>query len=127
MKTKVTVSAEVFSKHHQAQVSESIKHVRPVEETTVKAQEPREFISTPMKQWLISDEEWDQPTEFADALTKIAKQLNKTADVEDLKDFLEFLCHPRTGQRYISMKLYSQCVIPRDISTVHKFHAHPPP
>ena len=115
MKKKVTVSAEIFSKHHQAPVSESIKHVRPAEERIVKAQEPREFISTPMEQRLISDEEWDPPTEFADMLTKIAKQLNKTADVEDLKDFLEFLCHPRTGQRYINIKLYSQCVTPRDI------------
>ena len=115
MKKKVTVSAEVFSKHHQAPVSESIKHVRPVEESILKAQEPREFISTPMEQRLVSDEEWDPPTEFADALTKIAKQLNKTADVEDLKDFLEFLCHPLTGQRYINIKLYSHCVTPRDI------------
>ena len=64
---------------------------------------------------LCTEEEWDPPTEFADVLTKIAKQLNKTADVEDLKDFLEFLCHPRTGQRYINIKLYSQCVTPRDI------------
>ena len=115
MKTKVTVSAEIFSKHHQAQVSESIKHIRPVEETAVKTQEPKEFISTPMEQQLVSDNEWDPPIEFADVLTKIAKQLNKTADVEDLKDFLEFLCHPHTGQRYINMKLYSQCVTPRDI------------
>ena len=59
-----------------------------------------------MEQRLVSDKEWDPPTEFADVLTKIAKQLNKTADVEDLKDFLEFLCHPRTGQRYINIKLY---------------------
>ena len=64
---------------------------------------------------LCTEEDWDPPTEFADVFTKIAKQLNKTADVEDLKDFLEFLCHPRTGQRYINIKLYSQCVTPRDI------------
>ena len=115
MKKKVTVFAEVFSKHHQAPVSESITHIRPMEEVTMKTQEPKEFISTHTEQQLISDEEWDPPTEFADVLTKIAKQLNKTADVEDLKDFLEFLCHPRTGQRYINIKLYSQCVTPRDI------------
>ena len=110
-----TVSAEGFSKHHQGQVSESIKHIRPVEETAVKTQEPKQFVSIPMEQRLVSDEEWDPPTEFADVLTKIAKQLNKTADVEDLKDFLEFLCHPHTVQRYANMKLYSQCVTPRDI------------
>ena len=115
MKKKVTVFSEVFSKHHQAPVSESITHIRPVEEATMKTQEPKEFIFTHTEQQLISDEEWDPPTEFADVLTKIAKQLNKTADVEDLKDFLEFLCHPRTGQRYINIKLYSQCVTPRDI------------
>ena len=111
----MTVFAEVFSKHHQAPVSESITHIRPVEEATMKTQEPKEFISTHTEQQLISDEEWDPPIEFAHMLTKIAKQLNKTADVEDLKDFLEFLCHPRTGQRYINIKLYSQCVTPRDI------------
>ena len=44
------VSAEGFSKHHQGQVSESIKHIRPVEETAVKAQEPKQFVSIPMEQ-----------------------------------------------------------------------------
>ena len=115
VRKKVTVSAEVFSKCHPGHVSESIKHIRPVEEVTVKTQEPKEFISAPREQRLVSDEEWDPPTEFADVLTKIARMLDKTADVEDLKDFLEFLCHPRTGQRYINIKLYSQCVTPRDI------------
>ena len=112
MKKKVTVSAEVFSKHHQPQISESIKHV---EETTVKTQKPKEFISTPMEIQLISEEEWDPPIEFAIVLAEIAEVLNKTANVEVLKNFLEFLCHPRTGLRYIDVELYKHCVTPRDI------------
>ena len=115
VKKKVTVSAEVFSKHHQPQISESIKHIKPVEETTVKTQEPKEFISTPMEIQLISEEEWDPPVEFAIVLAEIAEVLNKTADVEVLKNFLEFLCHPRTGLRYIDVELYTHCVTPRDI------------
>ena len=107
MKKKTTVPTEIFSQHHQAQVSESVKHIRRVEETTVKTQEPKELISTQMETQLISDEEWDPPTEFAVVFIKIAKQLNKTADVEDLKDFLELLCHPHTHQRYINTKLYA--------------------
>ena len=111
----MTVSAEVFSKHHQAPVSESIKHIRPVEETAVKTQEHKEFISTPTETQYISDEEWDPPVEFAIVLAKIAEVLNKTADVEVLKNFLEFLCHPRTCLRYIDVELYKHCVTPRDI------------
>ena len=112
MKKKVTVSAEVLSKHHQPQISESSKHV---EEKTVKTQEPKEFISTPMEIQLISEEEWDPPIEFAIVLAEIAEVLNKTANVEVLKSFLEFLCHPRTGLRYINVELYKHCVTPRDI------------
>ena len=112
---KVTFPAGISSKHHQTNVSEPIKHIRPGAETTVKAQEPQEVISTPMEIQFVSDEEWDPPTKFAVVLTKIAKLLNKTADVDDLKDFLELLCHPRTGQRYINIKLYEDCVTPRDI------------
>ena len=115
MKKKTTVPTEIFSQHHRAQVSESVKHIRRVEETTVKTQEPEELISTQMETQLISDEEWDPPTEFTVVFIKIAKQLNKTADVEDLKDFLELLCHPHTHQRYINTKLYAHCVTPRDI------------
>ena len=115
MKKKVTVSAEVFSKRHQPQISESIKHIKPVEETTVKTQEPKEFISTPVEIQLISEEEWDPPIEFAIVLAEIAEVLNKTANLEVLKNFLEFLCHPRTGLRYIDVELYKHCVTPRDI------------
>ena len=110
-----TVSAEGFSKHHQGHVSESIKHIRPVEETAVKTQEPKEFILTPTETQYISDEEWDPPVEFAIVLAKIAEVLNKTANVEVLKNFLEFLCHPRTGLRYIDVELYKHCVTLRDI------------
>ena len=60
-------------------------------------------------QSISDDEEWDPPTEFADMLTKVAKLLNESANVDDLKLFLEFLCHPRTCQRYIHVKLYEHC------------------
>ena len=112
---KTTVPTEIYSQHHQTQVSESVKHIRRVEETTVKTQEPEGLISTQMETELVSDEEWDPPTKFTVVFIKIAKQLNKTADVEDLKDFLELLCHPHTRQRYINTKLYAHCVTPRDI------------
>ena len=54
---------------------------------------------------LISEEVWKQVTEFADMLTKVAKLLDESADVENLKNFLQFFCHPRTGQQYVDIKL----------------------
>ena len=94
---------EVLLRQFEAQACESqppVKHLGPVEETTP---EP------------ISGEEWDLPTEFADMLTEVTELLNKSADVGKLKYFLKFLCHPRTCQRYLDMKLYEHCVTPRDI------------
>jgi len=71
---------------------------------------------TPMDTQSISDdEEWDPPTEFAAMLAKVAKLLNESANVDDLKLFLEFLCHPRTCQRYINVKLYEHCKSPVEI------------
>ena len=72
--------------------------------------------STAMEAPFISDEEWDPATEFADVLPKIAKLLDGSADVDDLKDFLRCLCHPRVcQQRYIDVKLYEHCTTPREI------------
>ena len=102
----------------QAQLSESqtpVKHLRQVEEMRVKNQEFKEFISTSMGTQSISDEEWDRPTEFAAVLTKIAKQLNTSAEVEVLKCFLEAFGQSDTGQRHISIKLYSHCKTPQEI------------
>ena len=104
-----------FSKHHQTQVSESIEYIRPAEKMTVKTQELEGFSSTPMEPLLFSDEEWDPPTKFAIVLTKISELLNETADVVAVKHFLQFLSHPYTGQRYISIKLYEHCVTPQDV------------
>ena len=42
----------------------------------------------------ISKEEWKQVTEFADMLAKVTKLLDESADIEDLKNFLTFFCHP---------------------------------
>ena len=61
------------------------------------------------------DEEWDPLTEFAVMLATVAKLLDKSADVEELKEFLQLLCHPRTGQRYINIRLYEHCNTPREI------------
>ena len=38
----------------------------------------------------ISKEEWKQVTEFADMLAKVAKLLDESADIEDLKKFVMF-------------------------------------
>ena len=61
------------------------------------------------------DEEWDPPTEFVIMLIKVAELLNESADVEELKQFLEFLVHPHTRQRYINIKLYAHCKSPREV------------
>ena len=66
-------------------------------------------------QSISDDEEWDQPTEFATMLTQVAKLLNRSADVERLKCFLELLGHPRTGMRYIDVKLFEHCKTPQEI------------
>ena len=48
-------------------------------------------------------------------LAKVAKLLNESANVDDLKLFLEFLCHPCTCHRYINVKLYEHCKSPVEI------------
>ena len=114
---EVLLPEKISSKQHQTQLSElqPSKHMRSVQETAVKNQEPEEFLPTPIDTQPVSDDEWDPPTEFASIFTKIAKQLNKSADVEDLKCFLEVFGHPHTGQRHISIKLYAHCETPREI------------
>ena len=71
--------------------------------------------TTPEETQSISDEEWDQATEFATMLTRVAELLNRSADVERLKGFLELLGHPRTGMRYIDVKLFENCRTPQEI------------
>jgi len=63
----------------------------------------------------ISYEELDLPRQFSIMLSKVAKLLDESADVESLKLFLKFFCHPHTGQRYIDSKLYEHCKTPREI------------
>ena len=75
-----------------------------------------EHDNTPVDtQSINDDEEWDSPSQFADMLTEVTKLLNEWADVDDLKLFLEFLCHPRTCQRYIDVKLYEHCKNTKEI------------
>ena len=106
---KKITSAETYYDQHQVQLSKpSGKSPRLLEEASAETAEPEEVM-------ISDDEEWDPPTEFAAVFTKIAKQLNSSADVEDLKCFLEVFGHPRTGQRHISIKLYAHCETPREI------------
>ena len=63
----------------------------------------------------ISEDEWKQVTEFADMLSKVAELLDESADVEDLKKFLTFFCHPHTCQQYVDIKLYEHCSTPAEI------------
>ena len=106
---KKVTSAETSYDQHQVQLSKhSGKSPRLLEEASAETAEPEEVM-------ISDDEEWDPPTEFAAVFTKIAKQLNNSADVEDLKCFLEVFGHPHTGQRYISIKLYAHCETPREI------------
>ena len=73
-------------------------------------------ITSPIDTEPVSDdEEWDPPAEFADMLPKVIKLLNESADVDNLKQFLKFLSHPRTHQRYIDSKIYEQCNTPGEI------------
>jgi len=74
-----------------------------------------ERAQTISAKFFIDDEEWDPPTEFADTLATVTELLDKSADVEQLKQYLEFLCHPRTGQRYINIRLYEHCITPGEI------------
>ena len=106
---KKITSAETSYDQHQVQLSKpSGKSPRLLEEASAETAEPEEVM-------ISDDEEWDPPTEFAAVFTKIAKQLNSSADVEDLKCFLDAFGHPHTGQRHISIKLYAHCETPREI------------
>ena len=77
---------------------------------TVESAKFEKLIITP-----ISYEELDLPRQFSIMLSKVAKLLDESADVESLKLFLKFFCHPHTGQRYIDSKLYEHCKTPREI------------
>ena len=74
----------------------------------------------------ISEEEWDQSVEFAYMLTKATDLLNKSADVEDLKDILKLICHPPTSQQYIDIdfKFYEHCRTPREIIVALARHGY---
>ena len=87
---------------------------------TVKTAESEKLINPTFKtaeseKLIISYEELDLCGQFSVMLTEVSKLLNESADVESLKDFLKFFCHPHTGQRYIDSKLYEHCKTPREI------------
>ena len=110
----LTVPEELY-KQHPVQDSESQTAIKHLKEAAVKTPESEDSTTTAMETQSLVDEEWDPPTEFANMLTKVAKLLNKSADVENLKHFLEFLSHPRTGRRYINIKLYVHCRTPQEV------------
>ena len=74
----------------------------------IKAQDSKEAES-------ISEEEWKQATKFSVMFSEVAKLLDKSADVEELKKFLKFFCHPQTCQRYVDIKIYEHCSTPAEI------------
>ena len=74
----------------------------------MKAQDSKEAQS-------ISKEEWKQATKFTVMFSKVAKLLDRSADVEELKKFLKFFCHPQTCQRYVDIKVYEHCTTPAEI------------
>ena len=82
---------------------------RNIVDVRIKAQ-----VSEKKNKQSISKEEWKQVTEFADMLAKVAKLLDESADIEDLKKFLMFFCHP-----YVDPKLYEHCSTPTEIIEAH--------
>ena len=82
-----------------------------MEETTAETAEPEEVM-------MIDDEEWAPPVEFAGMLTIVTKLLDHSANLEQLKRFLKFLCHPRTQTCYIDRRLYEDCITPGAIIEV---------
>ena len=82
-----------------------------MEERTAETAESKE---TPP----ISDEEWDPSTKFAKMLITITELLNNSFDeklLKQLKQFLKFICHPRTHECYIDFKLFQDCSTPGEI------------
>ena len=86
----------------------SEKSLRFVEEQTAESAESKEALP-------ISDEEWDPSTEFAGMLITITELLDNSANIKQLKQFLKFLCHPRTQECYIDCKLFQHCRTPGKI------------
>ena len=101
-----TLPAEVLYREYQVQDSESHPPAKRPGLTATPGESPIEI-------WSIK--ELEQSTKFSSMLTKVTELLNKSADVENLKFFLKSLCHPRTHQRYIDIKLYDHCRTPREI------------
>ena len=82
-----------------------------MEERTAETAESKETLP-------ISDEEWDPSTKFAKMLITITELLNNSFDeklLKQLKQFLKFICHPRTHECYIDFKLFQDCSTPGEI------------
>ena len=105
---RATFPGEVFYREHQVQDSVSQPPAKRPRLTATPGE-------SPIETWSIDIEELEQSTKFSSMLTKVTELLNKSADVENLKFFLKSLCHPRTHQRYIDIKLYDHCRTPREI------------
>ena len=108
---KIT-SAETSYDQHQVQLSKpSEKSPRFLEEASAETAEPEEEM-------ISDDEEWDPPTEFADMLITVTELLDHSANMKRLKQFLKFLCHPRTQKCYIDIRLYEHCNTPGEVIEV---------
>ena len=75
---------------------------------TAETAEPEEVM-------ISDDEEWDPTFEFAEMLTTVTELLDHCANMKRLKQFLKFLCHPRTQKCYIDIRLYEHCNTPGEI------------
>ena len=80
-----------------------------------QAEAKPEKLTSMEKQHISGDDDWNPSIVFAFTLTEITEQLNRSADVNKLKSFLKFLCHPHTCQRYIDVDLYKHCKTPGEI------------
>ena len=63
----------------------------------------------------ISDEELNPSTKFAKMLITITELLDSSANIEQLKKFLKFICNPHTKECYINFELFQDCHTPGEI------------
>ena len=94
------------AQHPKSQLSE--KSPRFVEERRAKTAESKKTLP-------ISDEELNPSTKFAKMLITITELLDSSANIEQLKKFLKFICNPHTEECYINFELFQDCHTPGEI------------
>ena len=105
--SKRIVPTETFcAQHPKSQLSE--KSPRFVEERRAETAESKKTLP-------ISDEELNPSTKFAKMLITITELLDSSANIEQLKKFLKFICNPHTKECYINFELFQDCHTPGEI------------